>query len=129
MVKVKEEMWRRQQQFLMHSYVYYVLDDNLIPDAQYDWLCKRLAELMDRFPEVAAGLPYTPICQGLDDSASGYYIKKYPGQIRTIALRSLWINRKNALDNFTESFPEFIARWGFSLEERQDGAAMDRKGS
>lgn len=116
MNRVAEEMWRRQQQFLMHSYVYYVLDDNLIPDPQYDWLCKRLVELMDNYPGVAADLPYTYLCQGLDDSGSGYYIKDYPPQIRTVALRSLWMDKKRVLTNFNETFPEFITRWGFSLE-------------
>jgi hypothetical protein len=42
---------RRQQQILVHSYLYYQLDTNLISDFTYDMWCKELAQLKITHPE------------------------------------------------------------------------------
>lgn len=33
--------------YLIHSYLYYILDDSIIPDQEYDMLCKELLENID----------------------------------------------------------------------------------
>lgn len=115
MSKHKEHMWRYQQQFLVHSYLYYVLNESLISDHQYDWVCKRLYEMTNEYPMVSKELPYHDICSGLDASGSGYYIQEYPEKIRATALRLLWLKKKE--EGLLEDFPRFISRWGFTIKE------------
>lgn len=42
---------RRENQVLIHSAIYYRLNDNLIPDWQYDNIGKDLVELAHKYPE------------------------------------------------------------------------------
>ncbi|MBI3796062.1 MAG: NAD-dependent DNA ligase LigA [Deltaproteobacteria bacterium] len=47
---VKAEVERLRQELTQHNYRYYVLDDPLISDAEYDRLFRRLAELENQYP-------------------------------------------------------------------------------
>ena len=47
-VKVEVEQLRRE--LTEHNYRYYVLDDPLISDAEYDTLFRRLVELETQYP-------------------------------------------------------------------------------
>jgi hypothetical protein len=108
-----EELWMRMQQFLVHSYLYYELDENIIDDHRYDRMCVRLVELLNKYPEEYSKLPYSEIIgDGGGGSGSGSYIPDYPPQIQTTALRLLWHDKKKTIEGFNESFPDFIGRWG-----------------
>ena len=112
----QEELWMRMQQFLVHGYLYYVLDENIIPDYQYDRICKRFVELLNKYPEEAKQLPYYEVTgSGGEGSGSAFYIKDYPPQIATTAFRRLWYHKKNTIPDFNEDFEHFIGRWGRSL--------------
>jgi NAD-dependent DNA ligase len=111
-----EELWRRMQQFLMNSFLYYELNENIISDHDYDYLCKRMVELLQKYPEEASKMPYYDLVGGADSSGSGFYIKKYPIQIQNIAFKMLWMHRKKNKPDFNEDFIHFIARWGRSIE-------------
>src|SRR5215475_13082266 len=49
---VKAEVERLRQELTLHNYRYYVLDDPLISDAEYDRLFRRLVELETQYPEL-----------------------------------------------------------------------------
>jgi DNA ligase (NAD+) len=49
---VKAEVERLRQELTLHNYRYYVLDDPLIGDAEYDRLFRRLVELENQYPEL-----------------------------------------------------------------------------
>src|SRR5215510_6687230 len=49
---VKAEVERLRQELTLHNYRYYVLDDPLISDAEYDRLFRRLVELETQHPEL-----------------------------------------------------------------------------
>jgi hypothetical protein len=87
-------MWRRRQQFLIHSYLYYVMDESLIDDAMYDRICCELVQLQRQYPDIAAQLPYHDICIQLDETASGSYIRDYPREIVSKALYLLRLYRR-----------------------------------
>lgn len=55
---VKAEVERLRQALTLHNYRYYVLDDPLISDAEYDQLFRRLVELETQHPELRD--PYSP---------------------------------------------------------------------
>lgn len=83
---IRELISRRRQQFLVHSYLYYILDDSLISDQMYDRICCELVQLQRQYPDIAAELPYHELCNQLDESASGSYIRDYPREIVSKAL-------------------------------------------
>ena len=55
---VKAEVERLRQELTLHNYRYYVLDDPLISDAEYDRLFRRLVELETQYPELRD--PHSP---------------------------------------------------------------------
>ena len=56
--KVKAEVERLRRELTLHNYRYYVLDDPLISDAEYDRLFRRLVELETQHPELRD--PHSP---------------------------------------------------------------------
>jgi hypothetical protein len=62
---------RRQRQILVHSFLYYQLDTNIIPDHTYDLWCKELAEWIQNNPELAKKTAYYEDFKTFDGS-SGY---------------------------------------------------------
>jgi hypothetical protein len=56
-----ELIHRRRRQILLHSIVYYVYNDNLIPDYRFDNWCNQLAELQVEKPECAANVWYMQV--------------------------------------------------------------------
>lgn len=55
---IRAEVDRLRQELTLHNYRYYVLDDPLISDAEYDKLFRRLVELETRHPELRD--PHSP---------------------------------------------------------------------
>ena len=52
--EIKSEILRLRQEVEKHNYYYYVLDNPLISDAEYDRLFRRLVELEREHPELAS---------------------------------------------------------------------------
>ena len=65
---------RRRLQILVHSCLYYALNDTLITDAQFDSWGRELAKLQAEHPEVARKVRYAKEFAeyGKDDCFSGY---------------------------------------------------------
>lgn len=106
-----------QRQFLVHSFLYYHLNESIWEDSRYDECCEELQKYLREFPGEG---PYYDLCKDLDYSDSGFYIKRsdYPSEIITTALRLLYMEKETE-----EGFNEFIERYGFKLE--QSGQVSD----
>ena len=50
-VEILELITRRERQILVHSYIYYELNTNLISDATFDEWAKELAQLIKNNPD------------------------------------------------------------------------------
>ena len=50
---IEEKIEQRRRQILVHSYIYYALDDNIISDSQWSKWAVELAELQEKYPEIA----------------------------------------------------------------------------
>lgn len=52
--KIAELINRRRRQILVHSIIYYRLNDNIIPDSQWTQWAVELEELQNKYPDIAA---------------------------------------------------------------------------
>jgi NAD-dependent DNA ligase len=104
-----ETLNRLIRQFLVHSYLYYRLDESLISDQQYDEVAQKLREgLASNYAD--ANFTFKEHLGSTSGSeASGYSIHHYPAEIISLALHLLYQNRfKNLI-----SFSTFLARYGY----------------
>lgn len=91
-LKIAEKIQQRRRQMLVHSYIYYVLDDNIVSDAQWAKWAKELAELQSKFPNMSKKIPYAE--QFIDwDGSTGAFLQ-YDDSIVEVAERLL--GRKNS---------------------------------
>lgn len=104
-----ETLNRLIRQFLVHSYLYYRLDESLISDQQYDELAQKLRKSLTP-GEADANLTFKEYLGSINSAeASGYSIRRYPAEIISSALHLLYQNRfKNLM-----SFSTFLARYGY----------------
>jgi hypothetical protein len=115
---VAGKLHRYIRQFLVHSFLYYRLDESLISDQQYDELTRDLRdELLLEFAD--ANFPfkdYIISARGLE--GSGYSIRHYPPEIISSALHLLYQDRFKELMSFTT----FLARHGYRIETKNRSA-------
>ena len=55
---IKELISRRRRQILVHSVIYYKLNENLIDDATWSRWALELEELQERYPQLARQCPF-----------------------------------------------------------------------
>ncbi len=72
--KIQSLINRRERQILVHSYIYYEKDTNLISDDQWSAWAFELAELRDKYPKEFNKSPYAWVFDDFDPS-SGYYLE------------------------------------------------------
>ena len=108
---MSELIQKKIRQYLLHSFLYYQLDESIIADRHYDEICAEVLQLM----ETHAGsnlLPYQELVKkSLSEDASGFSVRKYPAEIISSALHLLY--QHNAVK--TISFDTFVTRFGYSL--------------
>lgn len=76
MNEIEELIHRRRRQILLHSYLYYQLDKNLISDHTYDEWCKELAELQLKHPKECASVKFYYKEFKDFDGSTGYHLPK-----------------------------------------------------
>ncbi len=102
---------RKIRQYLVHSFLYYQLNESLISDSHFDLICKELSILLENNSGLNS-LPYQEIIQNsLSNDASGFRIKKFPGEIISTALHLLYQNNYREL----MTFEKFLSRFGYRL--------------
>lgn len=69
--QIAELINRRRRQILVHSVIYYRMNDNLITDAQWAQWAVELEDLQSRYPDIAEKCPYAEEFKGFDHS-TGY---------------------------------------------------------
>lgn len=67
--------------FLMASYLYYRYDTSVIPDSDFDSICKRLLEEWDQIEHPHKHL----ISRGDLEAGSGFALKDYPAMVQGAA--------------------------------------------
>lgn len=80
---VHELIKRRKKQILVHSFLYYQMNTNIITDHLYDEWCKELAELLVNHPEERT--------KGFEkfDGSSGFDLPFATPEVQSVALNLL----------------------------------------
>ena len=84
---------KRRRQILVHSFIYYELNENLISDTQWsDWAIE-LEKLQADYPDVASKVEYADVFKGFDHSTGANLKDAYmQDNIVSIAFRLLHYN-------------------------------------
>ena len=102
---------QKLNQFLVHSFIYYQLDESLIRDTQYDEICRELRELLQTHQEEK--IPYRDVAEPvLGEEASGFSIRSYPPRIISTSLHLLYQFRYREQMPFTQ----FLERYGYRAQ-------------
>jgi hypothetical protein len=101
---------RRALQYLVHCFLYYRLNESVIPDEQFDGIAADLRRLREQYPQ--ADMPYAAILDPvLGPEVSGFQIREYPEPIISTAFKLLYGAGNPAMD-----FEEFVERRGYRAQ-------------
>ena len=102
---------QKVRQYLVHSFLYYRLDESIISDRDYDKICIEVGKLVQT--KSAANLfPYFDLVKiNLYEDASGFSVRKYPEEIVSTAMHLLY----QSIYIKSMTFETYLARFGYSL--------------
>ena len=110
---MNELIQQKIRQYLVHSFLYYKLDESIISDRHYDHICADIAKLISD-NSAKNSLPFHNLVKSsLTENASGFSISKYPPEIVSASLHLLY--QTSYIDSV--SFEHFLARFGYSISE------------
>ena len=108
---MSELIQQKIRQYLVHSFLYYQLDESIIADRHYDKICTEVLQLIETH-KGSSLLPYQELVKkSLSEDASGFSVKQYPAEIISSTLHMLY--QHNAVKSMT--FDSFLTRFGYSL--------------
>jgi hypothetical protein len=67
-LEVAELILRRRMQMLVHSYIYYKMNDSLITDREFDMWGRELVKLQADYPDIASQVEYAEAFSDWDAS-------------------------------------------------------------
>ncbi len=85
---VKALIEQRRRQIMVHSYIYYELNTNVISDEKWSLWAEELKELQDNFPEISNNAFYAREFEDFNPS-SGYYLDYKQAWVEQTALKLL----------------------------------------
>lgn len=80
---IKEKIRQRRRQMLVHSYIYYELDDNIVSDAQWAKWAKELEQLQKNYPKESAEVEEYEQFKDWDGSSGAFL--NFGENIKTVA--------------------------------------------
>ena len=120
--EIKKELLRLHQEIEKHNRHYYVLDDPLISDAEYDHLFRRLLDLEKQHPELAA--PDSPT-----QRVGAPPLEKFATVRHTLPMLSLNnANNQEEMEEFEERIRRFLKSSQpieYVVEPKIDGVAVE----
>lgn len=81
--QIEELITRRRRQILVHSIIYYKLNNNLVSDAQWASWASELEALQQQYPNIAASCPYADAFKYFDHSTGMNLPLDDPWGVRT----------------------------------------------
>lgn len=77
-LKIAELILRRRLQLLVHSYIYYERDDNIVSDQQWSTWAVELVQLQKKYPEIAEQVEWADAFEDWDASTGAFLPLKHP---------------------------------------------------
>jgi DNA ligase (NAD+) len=119
--QAKKEIERLRKVINDHNYRYYVLNDPLISDFEYDKLLKKLSELENRFPDLITSDSPT-------QRVGGEPIKEF----KSVTHSPLMLSLDNTysyeeLRDFDARVRKTISKFNYIVEQKVDGVAVSLK--
>lgn len=71
-LKIAELILQRRLQMLVHSYIYYELNDNIISDSTWSKWAVELADLQNKYPEIAKTVEWSEAFKDWDGSTGAF---------------------------------------------------------
>ena len=68
---IRAKLEQRRRQLLVHSIIYYILNDNIVSDAKWSQWAAELVELQKKYPDIAKTSVYAEAFSDFDGS-TGY---------------------------------------------------------
>ena len=87
-LKIAEKIQQRRLQMLVHSYIYYRMDDNIVTDHKWSAWATELADLQNKYPEIEKQVPFRKGFEDWDGS-SGAFLPLNEPWIKTKARKLL----------------------------------------
>ena len=81
-LKIAELILRRRLQLLVHSYIYYERDDNIVSDQQWSTWAVELVQLQKKYPEIAEQVEWADAFEDWDASTGAFLPLKHPTVVR-----------------------------------------------
>jgi len=120
--EVKKELEHLRKEIAKHNYYYYVLDNPIISDAEYDRLFKKLQELEAKHPEFAS--PDSPT-----QKVGAPPLEKFGAMRHTLPMLSLNnANDQKEMEEFEERIQRFLKiskPIEYVIEPKIDGVAVE----
>jgi hypothetical protein len=91
--RILELINRRRRQILVHSFLYYQLNESIISDHTFDMWCKELVELQEKYPHIAEKGVFAREFKDFDGS-SGFDLPFHYPEIQNTGYRLLRIHKK-----------------------------------
>jgi hypothetical protein len=92
--KVAELINRRRHQVLVHSFLYYRMNTSIVSDTQYDGWARELAELQEKYPDIAAEVDYAEYFKDFGESVTGFDLPLHLPEVEQKARRVLYLHEK-----------------------------------
>uniref|UniRef100_A0A7C6A958 DNA ligase n=1 Tax=candidate division WOR-3 bacterium TaxID=2052148 RepID=A0A7C6A958_UNCW3 len=116
--KVKKEIEKLRKEINFHNYRYYVLNDPVISDYEYDMLLKRLIALEEKYPEFIT--PDSPT-----QRIGGEPLKEFPTVTHDPPMLSLDNTYSyDELKEFDKRVRKQVAKVEYLVEQKVDGVAV-----
>lgn len=120
--QIKKEILHLREEIEKHNYRYYILDDPLVSDAEYDRFFRRLQELEKEHPELAS--PDSPT-----QRVGAAPLEKFATVRHTVPMLSLGnANDRDEMAEFEERIKRFLKTADpieFLVEPKIDGLAVE----
>ena len=70
---IQEKIRQRRRQLILHSFIYYVLSDNIISDRKWTQWSRELCDLQQKYPKESAEVEYWSLFRDFDGS-TGFHL-------------------------------------------------------
>ena len=94
---VAEKILQRRLQMIVHSYLYYELDTNIVPDSTWSRWGKELQKLQEKYPEEAKKVKFAELFKDWDASTGFHLAKQADDRAISKAKYLLSINRRKKI--------------------------------